>query len=69
VIAVNGNQASIQCSTPGANIYYTLNDSIPSFTDGNLYKKPITVKAGLTILAIAKKPGLNNSSIAAYIVK
>ena len=57
---------AITCKTPGVVIYYTVNDSIPSFTASNLYRAPIAVKQGQTVKAIAKKPGINNSSIAVY---
>jgi beta-glucosidase len=69
VISIKNNQANIRSSTPGALIYYTVNDSIPSFTLANLYKKPFSVMEGLTIRAIAKKPGFNNSGITEYKVK
>ncbi len=66
VITVKNYLATISCSTPGVQIYFTLNDSIPSFHVSNLYKKPFTIHAGQTIRAIAKKPGLNNSQVSTY---
>ena len=57
---------TITCKTPGAVIYYTVNDSIPSFIPSNLYRAPFAVKQGQTVKAIAKKPGINNSGIAVY---
>ena len=66
VISVKNKLATISCATTGAQIYFTLNDSIPSFHTSNLYKKPFSVRTGQTIRAIAKKPGLNNSLISTY---
>jgi len=57
---------SIASKTAGAVIYYTVNDSIPSFTASNLYRAPFSLKKGQTVRAIARKPGINNSSIAEY---
>ncbi len=57
---------SITCKTAGAVIYYTLNDSIPSFVSANLYRTPFVIKKGQTVRAIAKKPGVNNSGIVSY---
>ena len=66
LIAVNNEKATITCATPGVQIYFSLNDSIPSFTNSNLYSKPITVTKGQTIRAIAKKTGFNNSTVSNY---
>jgi beta-glucosidase len=59
----------IESKTADVSIYYSLNDSIPSFNTGNLYKAPISVKKGQTIRAIAKKSGVNNSGVAEYKVE
>jgi beta-glucosidase len=69
LITIKNNQAVVSCPTPGVQIYYTLNDSIPSFTASNRYTKPIPVKTGTALRAIAKKPGFNNSRITEYKVK
>jgi beta-glucosidase len=66
VITVKNNQASIRCSTPGTLIYFTVNDSIPSFAESNLYHNPFQVKEGMIIRAIAKKPGINNSRVSDF---
>jgi beta-glucosidase len=60
---------SIHSKTPGAVIYYTVNDSIPSFTAANIYHTPIPSKKGQTVRAIAKKQGANNSGISEFQVK
>jgi beta-glucosidase len=65
-ITVKNNQATILCTTPGTQIYFTLNDSIPAFTNSNLYTKPFTITKGQSIRAIAKKQGSNNSMVSTY---
>jgi len=69
LITIKNNQAVISCNTPGAEMYYSVNDSIPSFTKSNLYRQPFAVKEGVTIRAIAKKSGFDNSGISEYQVK
>ena len=67
--SIKDGRLIIESKTADASIYYTLNDSIPSFNASNLYKAPIPVKKGQTIRAIAKKSGVNNSNIAEYKVE
>ncbi|MFI5161928.1 MAG: glycoside hydrolase family 3 N-terminal domain-containing protein [Sphingobacteriales bacterium] len=69
VITVSGNSVTISCTTPGAKIYYTTDGSTPSFTGSHLYAKPITVKKGTEIKAIAKIYGKDNSSLVEYAAK
>lgn len=52
----------ITCSTEGAEIYYTI-DSSDLSNDGVLYIDPIQISEDVTIRAIAKKSGLENSTI------
>jgi beta-glucosidase len=66
LISVKNNMVTITCPTPGVQIYFTLNDSIPSFIKTNLYTKPANIKDGQTIRAIAKKSGFNNSLVSTY---
>jgi len=66
VISVRNNLAIIDCRTPGVQIYYTMNDSIPSFTASLRYSKSFYIAKGQIIRAIAKKPGFNNSSVTTY---
>jgi beta-glucosidase len=66
LITVKNNQAVISCSTPGVQIYFTVNDSIPSFIISNLYRKSFKITKEQTIRAIAKKPGFNNSLVSTY---
>jgi beta-glucosidase len=65
-ITIEKGQVVINCKTPGVLIYYTVNDSIPTFSASHLYQKPFNIKKGQTILAIAKKPGVNNSNISEF---
>ena len=39
-------KVSISCATPGTKIYYSTDDSTPSFTEGHEYTKPFTIKKG-----------------------
>ena len=47
----SGTQITLTCSTSGATIYYTLDESEPSATKGTLYTGPITIggEAGTTV--------------------
>lgn len=56
-------QVTITCTTPGASIYYTTDDSTP-ILQGIKYSGPITVDKNTTILAVAKDSEGNSSSIA-----
>jgi beta-glucosidase len=57
-------KVSLSCSTPGAKIYYSTDDSTPSFTETHEYTKPFTIKKGTVVKAIAKIYGKDNSSMA-----
>jgi hypothetical protein len=56
---------SITCSTEGAQIRYTTDDTtVPSSTVGTIFKEPIYLpKFNWTIRAIAYKPGWNDSPV------
>ena len=60
---LKGNTVTLTCSTPGTKIYYTIDGVTPAFVDENEFKKPFTIKKGTTIKAIAKKYGVDNSSM------
>ncbi|EOA60227.1 hypothetical protein HMPREF1214_00477 [Bacteroides sp. HPS0048] len=53
---------SLETSTQGASIYYTLDNSTPT-TGSTLYESPITLTETTTIKAIAVKEGIANSEI------
>ncbi len=53
---------SISCSTPGAEIRYTLDGSVPP-TNSLIYNAPFLVESGTILKAFASKPGLESSSV------
>ena len=53
----------INCATPDATIYYTLDGSDPT-AESDVYEEPIVVTSSTTIKAFAVKEGFNNSNIA-----
>lgn len=53
---------SLNTFTPSANIYYTLDGTVPT-TASNLYTSPISLTAGTTIRALASAPNYLQSSI------
>ncbi|HWN40968.1 MAG TPA: DUF1800 family protein [Thermoanaerobaculia bacterium] len=60
----NGEQTvEIFTSTPGAQIRYTTDGSIPSATHGTLYAGPVTLTTDTNLRAIAYKSGLSNSPV------
>ena len=61
---------TMTCATAGATIYYTLNGTTPSATNGSTYSAPIDLLASAGFKAIAIKSGLANSKITAreYII-
>ena len=54
---------TITCSTEGAKIYYTTDGSNPT-SSSTEYTGAISVKAAVTLKAIAVKDGMNNSTVA-----
>jgi beta-glucosidase len=67
VIQVKGGLATVTSATPGTKVYYTINGATPSFVETDEYTKPFTVSKGVTIRAIAKKYGEDNSSLVQYV--
>lgn len=63
VITTTGKKVAITCKTPGASIYCSTNGVLPAFTKENLYQKPIKLKKGMVVMAIAKKEGVDNSGV------
>ena len=56
-------QITIECSTEGAKIYYTTDDTSPSEENGTLYTGAFTVTEKTTIRAIAVSDGYKTSSV------
>jgi beta-glucosidase len=69
VISIKGNMVTITCPTADTKVYYTTNGATPAFVEENEYSKPFTVGKGLTIKAIAKVYGVDNSGMVVYKVK
>lgn len=69
VINGKGTTVTITGAKPGVKIYYTTDDSTPAFVTAQEYTRPLTVKKGTIIKAIAKKYGYNNSGLVAFVVK
>lgn len=57
-------QITIECSTEGAKIYYTLDGNIPSQENGTLYTGAFTVTERTSVNAIAVSDGYKTSSVA-----
>ena len=68
-ISAKGTTVTISGAGAGVKVYYTTNGTTPAFVEANEYKKPFNVKAGSTIKAIAKKYGVNNSSMVQYQIR
>lgn len=66
VISIKGGIATITSSTAGAKVYYTTTGATPAFVEANEYSKPFKVGKGVTVKAIAKVYGVDNSSIVYY---
>lgn len=58
----SGTQVSLS-ATGGATIYYTIDGSTPTRTNGLVYRAPIVVNGAITIKAIAVQNGMNDSVI------
>jgi hypothetical protein len=56
---------TLSTSTPGANIYYTLDGSLPT-QSSPLYTGPITISRSATVNAVAVKPGMLRSDMASF---
>lgn len=54
---------AMSCPTENAAIYYTLDGSTPTETDGTLYEEPITLSTTTTVKAIAIAPGFAASAL------
>lgn len=56
-------EISITCATEGASIYFTVDGTEPSETNGTLYSTPFVPGKAVTIKAIAVKEGMANSAV------
>lgn len=60
----SGTAISISCNTDGAAIYYTLDGTTPSASNGTEYTAPFALTANATVSAIAILDGFNDSEVA-----
>ncbi len=60
----SGTAISISCTTDGAAIYYTLDGTTPSASNGTKYTAPFALTANATVSAIAILDGFNDSEVA-----
>ena len=58
-ITARTNTIAMSCSTPGAKIYYTIDESIPTEESGILYTAPVVFSYGVKIRATAFADGYN----------
>ena len=65
-LSFKGQTVTLRSPTPATKIYYTVNGNTPSFTDADEYTKPFKVTNGTTVKVIAKKYGVDNSSMVQY---
>ncbi len=63
---LKGTQISLSSPTGGAAIYYTLDGTTPSMTNGREYKAPIALTQSLTLKAIAVIDGMYDSEVVTY---
>lgn len=61
----NGSTITLSTTTVGADIYYTVDGSVPT-TSSLKYTEPIKITGEVTIKAIAVKSGMTNSSVATF---
>ena len=54
---------TITCATPDSSIRYTLDDSLPSFSNGTAYVTPFIISKPATVKAIAFKTGMADSKV------
>lgn len=56
-------EITLATTTPDASIYYTLDNSTPSSSNGTLYENPFTITETKTVKAIAVKDGATDSEV------
>ncbi len=61
-----GTAVVLDCETENATVYYTLDGTTPSKTNGRIYTAPVVVLQDLTICAVAVKDEMFDSDVAVY---
>lgn len=64
ITATNPAAITIACSTPGANVFYTTNESTPNPHNGTLYTGAFAATSGATVRARAGRWGMLASELA-----
>lgn len=62
VLSISGDTVSMTCSTPDAEIHYTLDGSEPTAGSAR-YTAPVPVSKGTTVRACAVRSGMDNSPV------
>lgn len=62
-VQISNHEARLSCATADTQIYFTINGVTPAFTEQYRYKAPVTLTGHGILMVMAKKPGVNNSSL------
>ncbi|HEY4600819.1 MAG TPA: chitobiase/beta-hexosaminidase C-terminal domain-containing protein [Cerasibacillus sp.] len=62
-----GTEVALKSNTEGAQIYYTLDGTDPSDTNGERYQQPLEISEDTTIKAIAIKDGQKASEVTTFV--
>lgn len=63
LVRISKHEARLTCSTPDTRIYFSLDGSTPAFTEKYRYTAAIPLTGHGILMVMAKKPGVNNSSL------
>lgn len=63
LIHITDRQLRLSCNTPDTQIYFSLNGVTPAFTDKFLYRSSVSLVGHGVLMVMAKKQGVNNSSL------
>lgn len=63
-ITIASGSVTITSATAGSTIYYTIDGTVPSRTNGKIYKSAFTVTSGTNVQAMAVKTGMLDSKVA-----
>ncbi len=66
-IYTNGIELGISCGSTGADIYYTLDGSIPSRSNGVLYSGSVEIRSNVIVKAIGVKDWMMDSDVASCV--
>ena len=63
---IPGTSVVLSAETANTQIYYTLDGTTPSRTNGRLYKNPVAISQSLTLKAVAVGDNLYDSDVVTY---